>query len=59
MTQILIIIVWLTKIIYYKLVKIIINTFGFVKVVLDIVIEFYGILNLILTDKSLLFTFKF
>ena len=56
---ILVIIDRLIKIVYYKLIKIIINSSRLAKVIFDIVVHYYGFFNLIVTDKSLFFTFKF
>ena len=55
---ILIIIDWLTKIVYYKPVKIIINSLGLAQVIIDFVIWHHKLLNLIMTNKSSLFTSK-
>ena len=48
----------LTKMIYYKLVKITINIPGLVKVIVNIVVRYYGLLILIITNKKSLFTSK-
>lgn len=56
---ILVIIDYLIKKIYYKLVKITINATGIAKVIINMVIRNYGFPNLIISDKSLLFTFKY
>ena len=55
----LVIIDWLTKMIYYKPIKITINTPELAKVILNVVVWYYDLFNLIIFDKSLLFTFKF
>ena len=47
------------KIVYYKQVKVTINTFGFAKIILNIIIWLHKIVNLIVTHKKLFFTFKF
>ena len=48
---ILVIIDWLIKIIYYKLVKVSIDISGLAEVIKDMVICHYGFLNLIFIDK--------
>ena len=45
--------------IYYKLIKISIDILGLAKVIINIVIKYYDLLNLIIIDKSLLFNSKF
>ena len=50
---------WLIKIVYYKLVKISINATGLAKVIINVIIYHYGLPDLIITGKSLLFTLKF
>ena len=57
--SILIIVGWLIKIMYYELVKIIIIASRLAKVILDIVVWYHGLLNSIVSDKSLLFISKF
>ena len=57
--SILAIIDWLTKMVYYKTVKITINTPGLAEVIIDIVIYHHGLLDLIVIDKSAFFTSKF
>ena len=49
----------LTKMVYYKLVKIIINTPGFAEVIIDVVIWHNSLLDSIVTNKCSLFTSKF
>ena len=56
--SILVIVNWLTKIVYYKLVKVIINAPGLANVILDVVVWYYGFLNSIVFDRNLLFTSK-
>lgn len=48
-----------TKIIHYKPLKIIIDTLRLGKVITNIVIYYYGISELIVTDSGLLFISKF
>lgn len=55
---ILVIVNWLTKMVYYKLVKITINTPKLAKVIPDMVIWYYGLFNSILTNRGLLFILK-
>ena len=57
--SILVIIDWLTKIVYYKLVKITIDVPGLAKVIINMVVQYHGLFNLIVTNRSLLFTSKF
>ena len=57
--SILVIVDWLTKMVYHKLVKIIINAPGLFEVIIDIVIHHHSLLNFIVTDKSFLFILKF
>ena len=56
---ILVIVDQLVKIIYYKPVKITINASKQAKVIINLIIWHYNLLNLIVTNKSLLFTSKF
>ena len=57
--SILVIVDQLTKIVYYKPVKVTIDTLGLAKVILDVVVWHYGLPDSIITDKSSLFTLKF
>ena len=57
--SILVIINWLTKIIYYEPVKITIDTPGLVEVIFNMVVWHHGLLNSIVSDRGLLFIFKF
>lgn len=57
--SILIIINYLIKMIYYELVKVMINASGQVEVIINMVIRHYGIFKSIVTDQSLLFILKF
>ena len=56
---ILVIVDWLTKIVYYKPVKVIIDTPGFIKVIINIVVRYYDLSNSIVTNQKLLFSSKF
>ncbi len=49
---ILVIVDWLTKIIYYELVKIIIDNLNLAKVILDMIIQYHTLSNLIVSNKS-------
>ena len=57
--SILVIIDWLTKMVYYKPVKVTIDTPGLAKVIIDMVVHYHGIRELIVMDQDLLFTSKF
>ena len=57
--SILVIVDWLTKIVYYKLVKIIINTPRLIKIIKDMLVWYHGLPDLIITSKGSLFTLKF
>ena len=56
---ILVIVNQLTKMIYYKLVKITIDISGLAEAIFNIVVWHYGLFNSIISNKDLLFTFKF
>ena len=56
---ILVIVNRLMKIVHYEPVKVTINALGLAEVILDIVVEYYGLLNSIVSDRGLLFTSKF
>ena len=56
---ILIIIDWLIKIIYYKLVKVMIDAFGLVEVIINVVLRHHSLSNFIITNQRLLFTSKY
>ena len=47
------------KIVYYKLIKVIIDVLKLDKVIFDIVVLHYSLSNSILINKGLLFIFKF
>ena len=57
--SILVIVNWLTKMVYYKSVKVTINTPGLVDVILNVVIQHYSLPDSIITNWDLLFTLKF
>ena len=45
--------------VYYKLVKITINALGLAEVIINVIVRYHSLLNLIMTDKGFLFTLKF
>lgn len=49
----------LTKMVYYKPVKITINAPRLVEVIINVVVRHHGLSDLIVTDRGLLFTSKF
>ena len=57
--SILIIFEWLIKIVYYKLIKVIINTLGLVKIIINIMIRHYNFLDLIIINQRFFFILKF
>ncbi len=57
--SILVIIDRLTKMVYYELVKVTINTPGLTKVIINVVLYHHGVSESIVTDRGLLFTSKF
>ena len=57
--SILVIINRLTKIVYYKPVKITINALGLAEVILDVIVWHHGLSDSILTNRGSLFTSKF
>ena len=56
---ILVIVDWLTKMVYYKPVKIIINLPRLAEVIIDVVICHHGLLDSIVTNKGFFFNSKF
>ena len=50
---------WLTKMVYYKPVKVTINAPGLAKIIIDVVVRYHSLPDLIVTDRGLLFTSKF
>lgn len=56
---ILVIIDWLNKIVYYKLVKIRINVASLAGVIINIVVKYHSVQKSFFSDQSLLFTLKF
>ena len=57
--SILVIVNRLTKIVYYKPVKVTIHALGLAEVIIDVVVRYHGLLDLIVTDRESLFTSKF
>lgn len=57
--SILVIVNWLTEMVYYKPVKITLDALGLAEVLLDVVLQYHGLPDSIMTDKGLLFTSKF
>ena len=57
--SILVIVNQLTKMVYYKPVKVTIDAPGLAEVILNVVVRHYGISDSIVTDRGLLFTSKF
>ena len=57
--SILVIVDWLTKIVYYKPVKITFNAPELAEVIIDVVVRHHGLSNLIVTNRGSLFTSKF
>ena len=57
--SILVIVDRLTKMVYYKLVKITMNAPGLAEVILDVIVQHHGLPDSIVTDKGSLFTSKF
>ena len=57
--SILVIVDWLTKIVYYKQVKITIDTPGLAKVILNVIVRHHNLLNSIIINRGSLFTLKF
>ena len=57
--SILVIVDRLTKMVHYKPVKITINATGLAKVIIDMVVQYHGFADSIVTYKSSVFTSKF
>ena len=56
---ILVIVNWLTKIVYYEPVKVTINALRLGEIIINVVVRHYTLLDSILTDRGLLFISKF
>ena len=50
---------WLTKMVYYKSVKIAINALGLAEVIINVVVWHHNLLDSIVSDRGFLFTLKF
>lgn len=57
--SILVIVDYLTKIVYYRLVKVMIDAPGLAKLIINLVLRHYGISESIVINQGLLFTSKF
>ena len=57
--SILVIVDWLTKMSYYKPIKITINAPRLAGVIINVVVRQHGLHNTIMTDRNSLFTLKF
>ena len=49
----------LTKMVHYKPVKVIVNILSFAKVIIDAIIMYHNLLNLVVPSQNLLFNSKF
>ena len=56
---ILVIVNWLTKIVYYELVKVTINAHGIAEVIIDVVVRYHRLPDSIVSHWGSVFTFKF
>ena len=50
---------WLTKMVYYKPVKVTINALDLAKVIINVIVRHHSLPKLIITNQGLLFTSKF
>ena len=57
--SILVIVNCLTKMVYYKLVKVTINTPRLAEVIIDMVMQHHGLLDFIISDRKVVFMSKF
>ena len=57
--SIIVIVDWLIKMVYYELVKMSINALELAEVILDMVIQYHGLPDSIVTNQSSFFTSKF
>ena len=57
--SIFVIVDWLTKMVYYKPVKVSIDAPGLAEVIMDVVVQHHGLPDLIVTNRRSLFTLKF
>ena len=56
---ILVIIDWLIKMVHYKQIKVTIDTPSLIKIIISVIVRYYGLSNSIVTIQRLLFTSKF
>ena len=57
--SILVIVDWLMKMVYYKLVKVTIDALDLAEVMIDVIVRYQGLLNSIITNQGSFFTSKF
>ena len=57
--SILVIVDWLTKMVYYKLIKVTINASSLAKVIINVIVRHHGLPDSIIINRELLFTSKF
>ena len=57
--SILVIVDRLTKMVYYELVKVTIDAPGLAEVIIDVVVQHYGLPDSIISDRGAIFTSKF
>ena len=57
--SIIVIVDWLTKIVYYEPAKVTINALGLAEVILDVLVWYHGLPNSIVLDRGSLFNWKF
>ena len=57
--SILIIVKWLTKMVYYKLIELIINKWKFRKRIIDVIVRHQSLPDSIVTNRNSLFTLKY
>ena len=50
---------WFIKMVYYDPMKIIINVSDLIKIILNIIIEYYSLFDSIVSDQGLVFILKF
>ena len=57
--SILVIVNRLTKMVYYKPVKVIIDTLKLAKIIIDVVVQYHNLPDSIISDQGVIFTSKF
>ena len=57
--SIFVIIKCLTKIMHFKLVKVIIDISSLIKIIIDMIVQYHNISNSIINDQKAVFAFKF